>query len=513
MNRRQVFRTGGWAALLGLTPAQSGQAAPAAAKAGDDPGIYTRVGGRPFINLTATYTINGGTLTRPEVKRAMEEASYWPINLDELMDKVGPYLARKLGAEAAIVTTGCAAALTHATCGIIAGTDPEKMQQLPNLSGLKNEVVVARQYRNAYDHAVRAVGVKMVEVGAPEEIERAINNRTAFLFMLGTSESNGPVKLEHLTAAARKHNLPILVDAAADLPLNPNSYLKRGADLVGYSGGKILRGPQASGLLLGRADLIRAAWANSSPHHAFGRMMKVGKEEIMGLVAAIDVWTGSYDLQADYKLWEGWLEEIGARLRKIDGLRAELKAARGASPFPVLQLEWDPARIGLTAGEIGEALLGGSPRIMSHAEGDGHGFHIRPVSMKAGEARQVADRLEAILRTAPKGRAAKKMAAPAGDIGGAWQVEIRYSVGQAVHSFQLQASGNTVSGTHRGLHSETAVKGSMDGSTVWLRSAFRYEGQSLPYHFQGTIEGGGSRMSGEVELGEYGKAAWSATRS
>ena len=228
----------------------------------------------------------------------MEEASHYPVNLDELMEKVGDRLAELLGCEWGIVTSGCAAALVHATAACVAGADPEKMLQLPNLQGLKDEVIMPKQSRNVYDHAIRHVGLKIIEVSSREEFHAALNDRTALIAVLGTGEAKGAVRLEEMAEAGRKRGVPILVDAAAELPVVPNPYLSRGADLVGYSGGKFLRGPQCAGLLLGRKDLVRAAWLNSSPHHGFGRAMKVGKEEVMGMLAAIEVWKNKVDLKA-----------------------------------------------------------------------------------------------------------------------------------------------------------------------------------------------------------------------
>ncbi|MBM3738230.1 MAG: hypothetical protein FJW39_20810 [Acidobacteria bacterium] len=499
-NRRQAIQGAGWAGLLGLSPAQAGESS----------SVYTKIGGQPFINLTATYTINGGALTRPEVKKAMEEASYWPINLDELMEKVSAYIAPKLGAEAAIITTGAAAALTHATSGCVAGRDPEKMQQLPDLTGLKNEVIIPRQSRNAYDQAVRTVGVKVVEVARPEELAAAVTLRTAMIMMLGTGEPNGPIKLEHLVELKTRHGIPILVDAAAELPHNPNPYLKRGASMAAYSGGKFLRGPQASGLLIGERLWIQAAWANSSPHHTFGRAMKVGKEEIMGLVAALDVWFNDYDLQGEYNRWNGWLNEIGGRMEKL-GVKAALKPAAGASPFPTIDLAWDPQRYGITAGEIGERLLSGTPRIMSHAEGDGFSFRIRPVAMKEGEARIVADRLERILKAAPKGRRATRPAAPTVNPAGEWNIEIAFNPGSTRHKVRIETNGTELSGKHEGRLGWGPVKGHVDGARVEFSSSWRYQGQTLHYGFRGVMDGG--RMSGEVDLGEYGTARWKAERS
>src|SRR5687767_3791660 len=285
LNRREVLRAAGIATAAGLTGRGAALADADTPPSTNGSNPYTKIGVRSFINLTATYTINGGTLTLPEVKKAMEEASHFSVNLDELMEKAGARLAELLGSEAGMVTSGAAAALTHATAACVAGADPEIMQQLPDLTGLKNEVIMPKQSRNQYDHAIRTVGVQMIEVDSQQEFHKALGRRTAMIAVLGTGESKGKIRLEEMAEAGRKHGIPILVDAAAELPLKPNPYLSRGADLVAYSGGKILRGPQCAGLLLGRKDLIKAAWVNSAPHHAFGRMMKVGKEEVMGMLA------------------------------------------------------------------------------------------------------------------------------------------------------------------------------------------------------------------------------------
>ncbi len=504
-SRRQVFQTGGAAAAaLGLAGT-----APAAAT-GNGAAVYTRIGGRPFINLTATYTINGGALTLPEVKQAMEEASHFPVNLDELMVKVGERLSRLLGSESAIVTAGCAAALVHATAGCVTGGDPEKMQQLPDLAGLKDQVITPKQSRNSYDHAIRSVGVKMIEIDTREEFHAALGRRTAMIAVLGTAEARGKIRLEEMAEAARKAGVPILVDAAAEHPTVPNPYLSRGADLVAYSGGKFLRGPQCAGMLLGRGKLVQAAWLNSSPHHAFGRSMKVGKEEIMGMLAAIEVWRGRYDLAAEYRQWEGWYAHISEKITRVAGVRTGVQPAAGASPFPVLRVEWDPERIGLTAGEIGRMLLDGEPRIMSHAEGPGHTFLIRPVAMKPDEYKIVADRLAEILRKAPRGTPPPPLRAPATGLAGRWELEIEFVAGSTRHKLFLETTGNQVTGTHVGRLASGELSGVVDGDQVSLHSSLPYEGTRLQYDFAGKVEGG--RMSGEVGLGEYGRARWTAER-
>lgn len=238
--------------------------------------------------------------------------------------------------------------------------------------------------------------------------------------------------------------------------------------------------------------------------------MKVGKEEIMGLVAALDVWFNDYDLQGEYNRWNGWLNEIGGRMEKL-GVKAALKPAAGASPFPTIDLAWDPQRYGITAGEIGERLLSGTPRIMSHAEGDGFSFRIRPVAMKEGEARIVADRLERILKAAPKGRRATRPAAPTVNPAGEWNIEIAFNPGSTRHKVRIETNGTELSGKHEGRLGWGPVKGHVDGARVEFSSSWRYQGQTLHYGFRGVMDGG--RMSGEVDLGEYGTARWKAERS
>ena len=313
VSRRDMFRACSTASVSGLL---AGAPAAYAAKPGRSTGeeVYTRVGIRPFINLTTSWTINGGTLTLPAVKQAMDQASYQSVNIDEVMEKVGERLAKLLQCELAIVTSGCAGALTHATSACVAGADPEKLQQLPKMDGLKDEVIMPKQSRNVYDHAIRAVGVKIVEVNSIEDFHGALGRRTAMIAVNASEEGKG-IRLEELAKAARQAGVPILVDAAAHYPARPNPWLSRGADLVACSGGKILQGPQCAGLLMGRKDLVQAAWINSAPHHAFGRMAKVGKEEIMGMLAAVEVWASSRDLQAEHSKFRSVVRAFTSRKR------------------------------------------------------------------------------------------------------------------------------------------------------------------------------------------------------
>jgi uncharacterized pyridoxal phosphate-dependent enzyme len=517
-SRREVFRVGSMATAAG---AMGGIAATDAAPAPQAPAsqlpasakesqVYTRIGVRPFINLTGTLTINGGALTLPEVREASHQAADHAVDIDELMEKVGARIAELIGCEAAIVTSGAAAALSQATAACLAGTDPELMQQLPDLTGLRDEVIMPRESRNVYDHAFRSWGTRVIDVDTVEALHAALGPRTAMVAVLGTGEARGAVRLEAIVAAAHKAGVPVIVDAAAEIPRRPDPYLTRGADLVAYSGGKAMRGPQCAGLLLGRKDLVWAAFMNGAPHHAVARMMKVGKEEIMGMLAAVEVLM-SRGIDEDFRKWKSWLHEISDIVRQVPGVRTTLHDPAGASPYPTMDVEWDPQRIGITAGQIYDELLTGEPRIMSHATGDGYSFRIRPPAIRPGDQVLAGRRIAEVLRQGSKGVPRKPLAMPAADIAGRWEVDVHYSMGMARHKLLLVTSGNRVEGSHLGRRLQGAVSGTVDGDRVQLRSSLPHEGTQLSYRFDGRIQG--QTIGGEVDLGEYGKARWTARRA
>lgn len=504
VNRRDLFKAGSAAALAASTTAA------ASAATTPNPNVYQQFGVRPFINTTATLTINGGSRMLPEVIAAIEQASQFHVNLDELMEKAGEHLSRVLKVEWGLVTSGAAAALMHATAACIAGADPEKMQQLPDLRGLKNQVIMPRESRNVYDHATRSLGVEIIEVNSAAELESAIGPKTAMIQILGVHFGSARFGLPEVAPIARKAGIPILVDAAADYLIVPNPYLALGADLVAYSGGKIIRGPQTAGLLVGRKDLVKAAWANSAPHHAFGRPAKVSKEEIVGMLVAVDMFVSKRDLKAEFREWESWYTHITERITQVPGVKTKVAGPQRGGPFPTLQVSWDPARIGLTAGEIGKQLLDGEPRIMSHASGNGSSFVIRPVAMRPDDYKAVADRLLQIFQTAPKAKAQVAPSAPVADLSGGWDVTVQYEAGSANHKVYLTAKGNKLAGIHRGWTNEADLSGEIDGAKVHFQSTMKIGGQTLPYGFSGTVAG--DQMSGDLALGEYGKAKWTARR-
>ena len=517
VNRRTAFRVSALAGAAALASTPSARAARLPVRGGG-PDVYSAFGVKPFINCTSTYTINGGSAMLPEVIEAMTQASFYPVNLDELMEGAGKRIAELLQVEAAMVSSGAAGAMTCATLACVAGGDPEKMQQLPDTTGLKGEVVVPRWSRSTYDHAVRSTGVKMVEVETLQDLEQAFTRRTAVATgQINLAADGNPFTLEQFVAAAHKHGVPVLMDCADRLPLVPNPYLSRGVDLVAYSGGKIIRGPQTAGMLLGRKDLVSAAFMNSAPHHAFARAIKVSKEEVVGMVKAVEMLrTGRRKRDAEDAEWRSWFQHIGETVSKVPGVSFRIIEPKDKAYYPTMTVRWDPNKLGITAGEIGKMLLEGEPRIMTHAglmeANESSDMLLRPAAMWPGEYKIVAERLQEILSKSSGPREKKKHAAPVGDVSGLWEARLEFNVGSARHTFYLDPNGNVLTGHYSGRAIKGPLKGHIDGSNVSFSASGRVEGTSLRYGYKGTVDGSSNKMSGTVDLGEYGTAKFTATR-
>lgn len=522
LNRRELFRNGGFWSLGGLFGG-TGSRAVAASSAGAIP-TYESLGVRPLINPVGVMTIIGGSLMLPEVKLAMEEASRHFVHLDELAEGVGKRLAELTGAEWGIVTSGCAAAMTHATSACIAGADPEKLQRLPDLTGMKNEVIVPTYCRNVYDHAVRMLGVKMVEAENLEQYQAAFNPRTAMVYLF--NPTRGEFGLEAIAGAARQRGVPVLVDAAAQGLTIPNVYLQAGATLVAYSGGKRLRGPQCTGLLLGQKDLVRAAWLNSAPHHSFGRPMKVGKEEMMGMLAAVEAWV-KRDADAERRQWQSCCEYIAAQVSKAPGVKAEIPNTLGD---PYLRIAWEAAQLGITAAQLEKALFEGNPRLARRTEipwgprrpanraelGTAQSISINAFGLSAGEEKIVAERIYSLLSKPPRIDRRPAAEGPTANVAGQWTAHLEFICGSSDHSFEFEQEGNNLRGTHRGQFLSGDLGGYVDGNRIVFRTSHKYEGFYLNYEFSGQVEG--NTMRGTVDdmstitTGEYGEARWTARR-
>ena len=507
LRRRDLFLQGGALAAAQALGGRPAEAAPLEI----GPDMYRSIGVRPIVNARGTFTIITGSETLAEVKRAMDLASRSFVHMDELMDAVGRRLAELSGAEWGIVTAGCAAALTHCASAAIAGGNPERMQRLPDTTGLKNEIVVPAYSHNVYDHAVRMVGTKLILVRDPAEAERAFNDRTAMVYILAGPGDDGPLGTSVMTRLARPRNVPVVVDAAAEiLTLKPNVHLERGATAVAYSGGKCIRGPQAAGLLLGEKKFLQAAWINSAPHHAFGRSLKVGKEEIMGMLAAVEMWV-KRDHKAEWAMWEGWLNHIASSVTRVEGVKAAIHqpSADLSNRTPELVIEWDAAKVGIGGQDLSKYAFDTEPRIALARAGAGM-VAVVPYQMMPGDEQVVAERLYTLLAKPPK---IEKPPQPRGapvSVAGEWDVELEFGYLSARHRLVLEQDGAKLNGQHQAEFDTGNLTGTVASNTVKFQSSIPTLGTRVGFQFAGQVEGG--TISGTVGLGEYGEAKFTAMR-
>jgi D-glucosaminate-6-phosphate ammonia-lyase len=411
LTRRTLLPTALTVPMVSANPRT--QSSPVAAAAGTAAHLhsvlYARLGVKTFINAYGTLTTLSGTLMWPEVSKAMEEASKQFVQIHDLQAQVGRRLAELTGAEAAFVTAGASAALCLATCAVTAGDDPMKIDRLPDLTGMKSEIIIQKAHRNSYDHAFRMVGVTLVEVETADDIRRAINPKTAALAMVLSHNSLGhKVELEEMVALAHAASLPLILDAAAEIPPAENlrKFTKIGADLVAFSGGKNLRGPQCSGMLLGRKDLIQKAYANSAPHNRFARIAKVGKEEIVGMLTAVELYL-KRDHAAERKEYHAMLDRAARRLAGVPTVFTELITNDDYSHSPRLSVQWDEAKLGVTLDQMMERLINGEPAIVAtdmtkYRPNWKRGIGIFPYNLRPGEEIIVADRVREILTASRK---------------------------------------------------------------------------------------------------------------
>ncbi len=530
VSRRQLFRLAsvfGAGALVPQTRTAAAAASPdPAAPVASDPDVYKTIGVRPLINGRGTFTIIGGSTELPEVRAAKSAANQQYVQLDELMDAIGQRLAQLTGAEWGMVSAGCAAAMSHATAACIAGGNPDLHVRIPNLAGFeKDEVIIPTHSRNVYDAAIRAVGVRIIEVDTPEALELAIGPRTAMIYIFaGPRNDSGPMSTEAICRIAKPHNVPVLVDAAAEILTIPNVHLQRGATLVAYSGGKYIRGPQSAGLLLGRKDLVKAAWVHSAPHHGYARSMKVGREEMVGMLVAVERWV-KRDHDAEWKEWVGRCETIKSRVSSISGVTAivhrDPDPEEGLSNrSPSIAIRWDSAKLGITGNEVAEILYTGEPRITLNGsragtpapDGSGDtGLSIVVSMMLAGDDAIVGRRVAEVLSEKRTPKPSEAPAPPAGNAAGRWNVEINYAAGTGVHHLHLQQTGNRLEGIHQGNFLTRDISGTINGDTVSLASSVtERHGDALSYRFTGKVSG--DTMSGTLDMGEYRAATWTARR-
>ena len=367
ITRRKLLRGGAQAiaagsAALAAGPALVPRALSKASAAGVD--YYEKLGVTPFINAAGTYTVLSASTMPDEVQAAVALASKKPVNLNELLEASGAYLAKQLRCEAALVTSGAAAALVVGTAACVTMGNDQAILGIPtDTAGLKNEVIVQKSHRYGYDHALRNCGIRFVEVETIEQYEQAFTERTVMAHFFNAG--GGKISREDWVRVAHQHGVPCFNDAAADVPPISNlwKYTQMGFDLVTFSGGKGLRGPQCTGLLLGRKDLIEAAKKNNSPNsNTIGRGMKVAKEEIVGLVAAVDWFLKQDDaaMEAEYRRRA---DLIAKQVSTIPTVQTQIFIPEIANHVPHLLITYDQTRLKITGAEVMQKMREGKPRI------------------------------------------------------------------------------------------------------------------------------------------------------
>lgn len=366
-----------------------------------DRDYFKELGVRSFINAAGTYTALTASLPHPDVIHAINYAALQFVKLEELQDKVGERLAELLKCEGAMVTSGAASAITLGTAAVLTGGDPVKADQIPvDMTGLKTEVIMQKAHRIGYSHAIRNTGVKVIEIETRKELEAAINEKTAMLWFLNANNFSGKIKDAEFVEVAKKYKIPCMNDCAADVPPVENlwKYTQMGFDLVCFSGGKGLRGPQSTGLLLGRKDLIQAAKKNAPPNGStVGRGMKVNKEEILGLLVAIEVYL-KRDHKADWVLWESQIKMINDAALAVPGVTPEIHVPEVANHVPSIRLKWDQTKVKITPDAAREALRNGHPSI--ETVGGSESLDMTTWMLIPGEERIVAKRIKEILQQA-----------------------------------------------------------------------------------------------------------------
>ena len=362
--------------------------------------VYARLGVKPLINGMGTVTVVGGSLMPPEVVRAMEEASRHFVFVPDLQAKAGARIAELLGVPAAMVTAGAASAIAVATAASMTRGDPKKIAQLPDTTGLPFEVIQQKSHRCGYEPQILLNGARILSVETREELDRAIGERTAMMFFLNKAEPDGRIKRDEWIAVARERGVVSFNDAAADVPpkAHLSLYVREGFDLVAFSGGKGLRGPQCSGLLLGRQDLIDGARTLVSPHGGIGRAMKVGKEEIVGLFAAVERYL-TVDLEAERREIEAKVAHLVDVVGRVKGVTVATSVPEIANHVPHFVATWDEGERRLTAKQAHERLQAGDPPIHVLLTGPGK-LTVSVWTMRGDEHRIVARRLRDILAAA-----------------------------------------------------------------------------------------------------------------
>jgi L-seryl-tRNA(Ser) seleniumtransferase len=399
MSRRRLLQSGASAAVGSLLNSDPADAAPLQTK-----NVYEALGVKPVINATGTVTALGGSVMPPEVVEAWKAAAGHFVDLVELQNRVGEKVAKLLGVEAALVTTGAAGAMLLGTAAAVTHGDRKLIAKLPDTAGMKNEVLLQKTHHSCYDNQLTDVGVKFIDVESRADVKRLVGPKTALMFFMNIADGDGKIQRDEWAKLAHESGVPAMIDAAADVPpvSRVAEYAKMGYDLIALSGGKAMRGPNDTGLLLGRKDLIEAGKLNANPHcGTIGRMMKVSKEDMVALAVAVERFV-KLDHDAEGKEFERRIHVIEAAVKDIPRVDCERIVPAIANHVPHLQIDWDPKRVKITREQVTRELAQGeSPIRIGRVGGTGNkGILIAVLTLQEGEDRIVANRLAEILQKA-----------------------------------------------------------------------------------------------------------------
>jgi len=371
--------------------------------------VYDELGVTTVINGQGTMTVLGGSLMRPEVEAVMALAGQHFVSIPDLEVAAGKRIAEMLKLPAgysAMVTSGAAAAMQSGLAGILTGNNRKFIEQIPDLTGMKSEVIIQKSHRNPFDHQLRNTGVKLIEIETRQDLRKAVNEKTAMMHFSNFANASGQIKVEDWAELGKELNIPTFIDAAADTPPVSHlwDYATMGYDLIAYSGGKAIRGPQCAGLLIGKQELVANALLNNSPHEdTIGRSQKVGKEEIVGMVKALECYLAE-DHEALNKEWQGRLQRISGKVTTLSGVSTAFFVPDIANHVPHMEIKWDRDRIKISAEDAVQTLRQGKPSIVlataeKHAFGDKKdSLTIASFMLQPGEDAIIADKLYDLLK-------------------------------------------------------------------------------------------------------------------
>src|SRR5215467_1944997 len=364
---------------------------------------YEELGVTTVINCQGTMTMLGGSVLRPELEAVMAMAGRHFASIPDLEVAAGKRIAEMLklpDGYTALVTSGAAAAIQSGLAGILTGDNESLIRQLPDLTGMKSEVIIQKSHRNPFDHQLRATGIKLIEIETRDDLRQAVNERTAMMHFSNFANAAGQIKVDEWVKLAKQYNIPCMNDAAADTPPVSHlwDYANLGYDLITFSGGKAIRGPQCAGLLIGRKDLVAYALLNNSPHEdTLGRSQKVGKEEIVGMVKALECYLNE-DHEALNKEWQRRLEFVSSKLISLPSVTTAYFVPDMANHVPHMELKWDPQRIKITPPEASAALRKGSPSVVVSTGERTGALSLNSFMLQPGEEHILADKLYEVLK-------------------------------------------------------------------------------------------------------------------